>query len=155
MLNRMKDYLGIEGINVKLDIEEPIVRDSQRIRGRVMLSSHREQRIEYVRLTLTERYARGRGKEKLVDEYEIGSLRLRINAVVPAKKPVYVPFKLNFVQANSPIEDLADRNPLMRPLSFLAKKIKSVSSRYFVRVEAEVPGTALNPFDQQEVELVG
>ena len=155
MLNRMKDYLGIEGINVELEVEEPVVRDARRVKGRVMLSSHREQRIQYIRLTLTERYARGRGKEKLVDEYELGSVRLRIDAVVPAKKPVFVPFKLEFVQANSPIEELADRNPLLRPVSFLAKKIKNVSSRYFVRVEAEVPGTALNPFDQQEVELVG
>ena len=153
MLNRVKDYLGIEGIRVELVLEDPVVRSSGKIRGRVKLSSHREQRINALYLTFTERYARGRGQEKLIDEYTLGRLRLKIDAVVPAKKPVQVPFLLEFVTANSPIESWAEKNPLARPLSFIAKKVRSVSSQYYLRCEADVPGTALNPFDQVDLEM--
>lgn len=154
MLSRVKDYLGIEGIRVEILLEDPIVRDSGRVRGRVKLTSHREQRIRTLHVKLTERYSRGRGKEKLIDEYELGTLRLNIDAVVPAQRPVQVPFTLEFVTADAPIDAWAERNPLARPFRFLAKKVQSVSSRYFLRCEAEVPGTALNPFDEREVDLV-
>lgn len=153
MLSRVKDYLGIEGIRVEILLEDPIVRDSGRVRGRVKLTSHREQRIRALDVKLTERYRRGRGKEKLIDEYELGTLRLNIDAVVPAQKAVQVPFTLEFVTADSPIEAWAERNPLARPFSFLAKKVQGVDSRYFLRCEADVPGTALNPFDEREVQL--
>jgi hypothetical protein len=51
------------------------------------------------------------------------------------------------------MDELEGKNIIMRGLVKAAKTIKSVKSEYRIIVEADVLGTALNPFDQKVIEL--
>jgi hypothetical protein len=47
-----------------------------------------------------------------------------------------------------------DRNAVFKGVASAAKFVKGVKSVYRIEAEAEVKGTALNPFDTKEVKVV-
>ena len=102
---------------------------------------------------MVEKYARGRGKEKLIDEYELGEITLDNSFEVPENESVEVEFTLPFSLLKSEMDELGEKNILTGGLVKVAKLIRKVSSQFYVMAEAKVEGTALDPFDKQLIEL--
>ncbi|MBV6652786.1 MAG: sporulation protein, partial [Mameliella sp.] len=76
MIGRVKKWLGIEGVKLELLLPEELEGKSSVLEGRVRLESLNPQVVRSIRIILIERYSRGRGAEKLVDEYELGRVEL-------------------------------------------------------------------------------
>ena len=70
---------------------------------------------------------------------------------VPADELLEINFTLPFKAVNSNIDEFQKKNILAGGLAKLAKTLSNVKSEYFIEVVAEVEGTALNPFDRQQV----
>ena len=155
MLKKMKNWLGIEGVKLELALPQEIRAEVRELHGLVRLSSLHAQTVTRIRVRLVERYQRGRGEEQLTDEYTLGQIDLDRPVAVPAAGSVDVPFVLPYVRAQSGADRLADKNILFGGLAKLAKWASQVKSDYRVEAEAEVVGTALNPFDQQPIILRG
>ena len=102
---------------------------------------------------MVEKYSRGRGEDRLVDEYVLGELTLDNTFYVPAEKVVEIGFTLPFQKVDAPIDEFGNKNILTSGLSKLAKAISKVKSEYRIEAEAKVEGTALNPFDRKEIRL--
>ncbi len=73
---------------------------------------------------------------------------------MPAHEPVEIDFELPFSLVKSDMDELADKNFVLRKIVGAAKMMKNVKSEYTLEAEAEVEGTALNPFDKKEVNIV-
>ena len=52
------------------------------------------------------------------------------------------------------MDEIADKNFVFRKLVDAAKTLKNVKSEFYLEAEAEVNGTALSPFDKQEIKIV-
>ncbi len=153
MFGRVKKYFGIEGVKVELILPEETKEKSGMIDGSVRFSSMNTQTVTQVRVRLIERYFRGRGKEKLVDEYKLGEIYLDQSFEVPADQPLEVDFQLPFELLHSDFDQMERNNIFGTGLAKLAKYAYNVKSVYRVEVEAKVKGTALNPFDKKEIKL--
>ncbi len=151
MINRVKQWLGIEGVKVELNIPYEISQQAEVIEGTLRFTSLHDQTVEQIKLVFIERYTRGRRKEKRIDEYELGSLVLKEPFEVPAGRVVEKKFRLPFTVVHSDMEEMGKRNIFARGLVGALKVLEGVKSEYRVEVEAKVKGVALNPFDRKAV----
>jgi len=70
------------------------------VEGLIRLESMHPQVVTRIRLALIERYARGRGKDRLVDEYLLGELIIDEEIAVHSDEPVEMEFALPFAPVN-------------------------------------------------------
>ena len=75
MFGKVKKILGIEGVKLELILPDKISAVSGIITGIVKLTSISDDNIiESIKINLVEKYARGRGENRLVNEYVMGEL---------------------------------------------------------------------------------
>jgi hypothetical protein len=153
MIGKVKKWLGIEGVKLELVLPDEVASDGRALRGKILLMSLNPQTVTGIKLVLIERYARGRGKEKLIDEYELGQVYLDRTCEVPAKEVVELDFELPFSIIKSGIEEFGGRNFLFGGIARAAKFVQGAKSEYRVEAEAKVKGVALNPFDKKAIKI--
>lgn len=151
MIGRVKKWLGIEGVKLELLLPEQVEAETGLLQGRVRLQSLNPQVVYGIRIALIERYSRGRGEERLVDEYELGRTELEHTLRVLPGETRELPFSLPFQVVRSNVEVFGQKNFLYKGLSAIAKKAHAVQSEYRVEAEAQVEGVALNPFDKKAI----
>jgi len=153
MFKKVKNWLGIEGVKLELELPEVVQRDSGYIPGTLRLLSKQSQRVKSIEMKLVERYTRGRGDEQKIDEYTVGKMNLNKAIDVPGETPVQLEFKLPFEIVDSEMDQSAKKNFINRGIVSIAKWANAVSSKYFIIVEANVEGVALDPFVKQTIHI--
>jgi len=153
MIGRVKKWLGIEGVKLEIVVAPEQRQKLQQIEGRIRFQSLNTQTVSGIRIALVEKYTRGRGKDKLIDEYELGEISIDQTFEVPAEEIVEVPFTLPYKLVKSEVDQFGDRNFLYGGLAKAAKAIQAVRSDYRIEAEAKVKGVALNPFDKKFIKL--
>ena len=151
MIKKVKDWLGIEGVKIQLDIPETFKLKDQEISGTYTITTQSDQFVEYVRLILKERYSRGRRKSKLIDEYILGEQMIEIGQSITKDETILHTFNLEFQSIKSPVERFGDKNFLYRGITSLAKVLKGVKSNYALTAEVIVKGNKLRPYATVEV----
>lgn len=151
MFGKVKQWLGIEGVKVELHVPDKIAANDSTIEGAIRFYSMHDQTVKSVRVRLIEKYKRGRRVNKLVDEYTLGEIELSQEIEVPAHEYIEVEFSLPFNRATSEMDDIESKNFIFKGAVKTAKLIRGVKSEFRIEAEADVRGTALNPFDSQEL----
>lgn len=153
MFGKVKKWLGIEGVKLELDIPEEIPASAGVIDGKINFYSMNPQTVTYIKVVVIEKYARGRGKDRLTDEYELGEIHLQRVIDIPEYTPVEVDFSLPFQLIKSDVDEFGERNAVFGGLAKAAKALNRVKSEYRIEAEAKVKGTALNPFDKKTIQI--
>ncbi len=146
MFGKVKKILGIEGVKMELSIPKGQNLKSEKITGIIKLSTQTDSIIENIDIKLIEKYTRGIGEEKLVDEYVLGEITLNEEIPIKSDEIIEVPFELEFVFAQSAMDRLAQDNLILRGPIRLAKMLKKIKSKYKIVAEALVKDTKLHPF---------
>lgn len=154
MFGKVKKWLGIEGAKIELIVPEEVYKANGSVTGKVRFFSMSEQNVRSVKITLVERYTRGRRKNKLTDEYQLGEIRLEEKFMIPANEPVEIDFSLSFKIVKSEMDEMGDKNIFASGLVKTAKWINGVNSTYRIEAEADVEGVGLNPFTKKEINIV-
>jgi hypothetical protein len=154
MFGKVKRWLGIEGVKIELVLPEQISGTGGVIDGKIRFYTMHTQKVKSIKVTLTEKYSRGRWKNKLADLYKLAEIELVEDIIVPADDPLEVDFELPFTLVKSEIDEIGDKNFVFQNVVNAAKFLKNVKSEYTIEAEAQIEGTALNPFDKKEVNIV-
>lgn len=154
MFGKVKKWLGIEGVKLELELPEMAFEQVGAVSGQIVFHSKHSQTVTSIRVVMIERYTRGRGKEKLIDEYLLGEITLDERIEVLAEEPIAVEFTLPFDMVKAPIDEFASRNFLNKRIAKLARTFRNTKSEYRIEAEAKVEGTALNPFDRKSIEII-
>lgn len=154
MLKRVKTWLGIEGVKIELLLPEMVKKSSGIVEGSVRLSSMNAQTVTSLHFKVIEKYYRGRRKSKLTDEYVLTEKEIPVLIDVPADEPIVYAFELPFDTIQSKMDELEGKNFILRGLVKTAKAIKAVKSEYRIEVQADVLGTALDPFDKRILNVI-
>lgn len=152
MFGQIKKILGIEGVKIDVEINNPVLKSAGKINGKIKLTTLRDSEVDSIILKLIEKYHRGRGNTKLIDEYTIGFLEMEEKIYLKKEDIVELEFEIPFKLSKSEMDKL-EENILAFGLVKLAKTIKGVKSEYRIVAEAIVPGTKLNPVVQKEVSM--
>lgn len=153
MIGKVKQWLGIEGVKLELDLPEGQALANGSIGGTIRFQSMNPQTVTGIRVVLIERYSRGRGEEQLIDEYELGRLEIKDTFEVGPDSPVERSFQMSFEPLESDVDRWGNRNILNRQFAKAARWLRKARSQYRVEAEAKVKGVALNPFDKKVLEL--
>lgn len=153
MIGKVKKWLGIEGVKLELNLPEEVDAASGQINGAIRFQSLNPQIVTGIKIVLIEKYSRGRGKDKLIDEYELGMTEISRSIEVPAEEVVEVAFRLPFSIVRSNMDEFGGRNLLFGGLAKAAKALRAVKSEYRVEAEARVAGVALSPFDRRDIRI--
>lgn len=151
MIGKMKKWLGIEGVKLELIIPEVVSAKTGEVQGQIRFQSMNPQEVTGIRIIFIERYSRGRGTDKLTDEYELGRTEINKHIEIPSDTILELDFTLPFKIVPSDFEEMGRRNPVASSFVRVAKYISQVKSEYRVEAEAIVKGTALNPFDRKAI----
>ncbi len=154
MFGKVKQYFGIEGVKVELLVPKEIVSYKKQVAGSVRFVSMNQQTVTFVKLKVIERYTRGRGKDKRIDEYELGAIKLEQTIEVTPNKPVEVEFVLPFKPVRSEVDEFARKNIFFKGLAKTAKLAYGAKSEYFIMAEAKVKGTALPPYVKEKINIL-
>lgn len=153
MIGRVKKWLGIEGVKLEIIAPDAVDKKDEIIFGTIRLQSLNPQLVNRIKVVLIEKYARGKGQDKLVDEYELGSFEHNELIEIPAEGTVEIPFQLPFRLYKSKVDEFGEGNAINRLLVSGAKWIRGVKSAYRIEAEAKVKGVMLNPFDRKNIDL--
>lgn len=154
MIGKVKKWLGIEGVKLELVLPEEVNSKEGIIEGKLRFQSLNEQTVSSIKVALIERYTRGRGKEKLVDEYELGKREMEIEFNVPPEEILEVDFTLPFELVQSDVDEFGAKNFLFGGIARAARMMRGAKSEFRIEAEASVKGVALNPFDKKPINLV-
>ena len=153
MFKRVKKWLGIEGVKLELELPEEADKRSGQIHGKIRLQSMNAQTVTNINVILIEKYSRGRKKEKLIDEYELGRIELEESFDIIPDTVIEKAFTLPFELLKSEMDQMQDSNFVLGGIASVAKYFNAVKSEYYILAEAKVKGTALNPFDKKAILL--
>jgi len=148
LFKKVKDWLGIEGVNIALTVAETFKVKDGTIEGAFAISSQSEQYIDEVAITLKEKYSRGRRKSKLIDEYVVGEKRYAINESILKDQVISKDFELAFEPLSSGIEKWGDKNIFYGGVVSVMKIMKNTKSTYTLTAEVSVRGNKLKPYDE-------
>ncbi len=154
MFDSLKKWLGIEGVKIEILPLQVVKKTNKSLHGSLRFGSMETQTVEFVKVKIIEKYSRGRGESKLIDEYELGKIELITPFDVVKGEFVEMGFELPFEIKNSEIDEIGAKNFLLGGLVGFAKKMKGAKSEYFIVAEAKVKGTVLNPIDKKPVTLI-
>lgn len=151
MLGQIKKMLGIEGVKIFAEVDEPVDLNNGNLKGKIKLITLTDSEVAWIRLRFIEKYTRGRKEGKLIDEYTIGELLLNDTFMLKKDEVIEIPFELPLKNYQSEMDKLQSRNFLASGLVRLAKRIKGVKSEYRLEAEAGVAGTKLSPMFIKEI----
>jgi len=155
MLNKVKNWFGIEGVKMDILLPDDIRSVDGLFSGILVFNALTPQEILNVNVKMVERYGRGRGSERLVNEYDLGELIFDKSIIIEANVETKLSFAFSFKYVTAPIDDFAKKNILFKGMANVAKKMSKVNSEFRIEAEAKVKGTALNPFVQKFFQLTG
>ena len=146
MLTRLKNYLGVEGVSLALDVSDALDFSTGELSGVLHISTLRPQTVRHLTLRLTERYTRGRGEHRKIDDYTLGELDLERAIPLDAREEVSIPFVLGFAERPNLLENSLPAVPLLRrAVTSVAHLAAGVQSVYTLTALASVEGVALDP----------
>lgn len=155
MFGTVKKILGIEGVKLELVVADKISKEAGIVSGIIKLTSLSDDNlVENISLKMVEKYSRGRGESKLINEYPMGELVKQEKVTISKNDIIEIPFEMEFVYVKSEMDKMEDNNFFAKGLVKLAKKVRGVSSEYTLRAEAKIKGTTLNPFDIKTINLI-
>lgn len=155
MLNKVKNWFGIEGVKMDILLPDDIRSVDGLFSGILVFNALTTQEVLNVTVKMVERYGRGRGSERLVNEYVLGELIIDKSIIIEANIETKLSFAFSFKYVTAPIDDFAKKNILFKGMANMAKKMSKVNSEFRIEAEAKVKGTALNPFVQKFFQLTG
>lgn len=155
MLTKVKNWFGIEGVKMDILLPDDIRSVDGLFSGILVFNALTTQEVLNVKVKMVERYGRGRGSERLVNEYVLGELFIDKSITIEANIETKLSFAFSFKYVTAPIDDFAKKNILFKGMANMAKKISKVNSEFRIEAEAKVKGTALNPFVQKFFQLTG
>ncbi len=151
MFGTIKNWLGIEGVKIEIQVDDEIDPKNEKIDGSLLFYSKRDQVVESVNIKLIEKYTRGRRKNKLIDEYILGEMDYDKPFNVPSEQFIQLEFSLPFKVVQSDMDRYSDWNFITRGLVEVAKKVKNAKSEFRFEATARVKGTAVHPFVKHAV----
>lgn len=154
MIRRVKNWLGIESVKVKMDLPPSVDFGQQKLKGVIELTSMSLQEVEYIEVNFIEKYERGRKEDRRINDYLIGQWTLDDEVFLEPGKLVSLPFKMKLNWLESEMDAWQNKNAIAKRLVKLAKWSRRVKSSYRVEAELKVKGAKLHPFFKAEIEVV-
>jgi len=135
---------GIDGVKINLKADDVIDISNDNLSFEMAFSSKSDLVVDWVNVKVIERYKRGWGDSKLINEYILHDSTEEVDLLISEEETLVAPLTVHFKYDFSEIERIG-KNPLLRPLVKTALAMKRVNSKIRIEVTAKVKGVKVNP----------
>lgn len=153
MFGRVKKWFGIEGAKLRLHVLESYPKDVKTLNGEIEVTSMRSQHILGLKMRLIEVYTRGRGDNKRIDEYHMGTWEMNEPFEVDKDQGQKILFKMDFDFVQSSMDKRSAKSFLHKGIVGLAKSFKGVSSEYILEAEAQIDETKWTAYTKTKIQF--
>ena len=154
MLGRIRNFLGIESVKIDLEFPDKIPYDTDFIVGKVILTSISRQTVKSITIKLIERYTRGRGKNKLINEYTVGIVEFKKKFKIDANGKMEFQFKMPIKIVQSEMDKIGSKNFVSKGFVKVMKLLNNVKSEFRMEATAKVTGNAIPPLAKKELKVI-
>jgi len=150
----IKQFLGIGGIKVDLQIPPQAHKAAGVVQGTVNLTAKSDQHVLELYVKLVESWSTGRGEDKEEKDFELGKINLPAPFDMKAGEVRAVQFALPFQMIKSNNDVLKEKGGALGALGKMGAFADAEKSTFKIVAEADVKGTALDPGDTKEIQLL-
>lgn len=150
LLDKIKGWLNIGGVKVKLDVAPQVSRSQSELPGKVTLTTKDDKHVLKLNYKLIEERTTGSDDEEETEETILGQVTMSEPFDIKGGETR----ELDFVIGYAIKERLADKKGMMGAVGKLGSFAAGEELKYYVVAECDVKGTALDPSDKREVQVV-
>ena len=144
MFSRIKNMFGIDGVKMSIEAGDTIDLTNEELSFHLIVSSKSDLVLDHVTIRLIEKYRRGWGESKLINEYILHESFEELDMLISSEDKLVAPLKIRYNYESSQIERMG-RKRLLRPFVKVAMAAKRVKSKFRIEVSAKVKGVKMNP----------
>ncbi len=144
MFSRIKNMFGIDGVKMSIDAPSTIDLTQNELNFDLIVTSKSDLVLDNVSIKLIEKYRRGWGDSKLINEYLLHESFEELDMLISEEDKLVAPLKINFSYETSQVDRMG-KNWLLRPFIKAALTAKRVQSKFRIEVTAKVKGVRMNP----------
>jgi sporulation-control protein spo0M len=152
MFGKLKQFIGMVGVDVHLEIEQRLPLSTEMIEGVIHISAKQEQQITKVKATIRQAIMEGTDPNRSRRDYHIGEVTVSETpfTIKPGETKDF-PFRLSFQRQRTMGQALSEQGGLMSALGTLGKIMDEERDEFWVNGIADVKGAALDPSDSKQV----
>lgn len=152
LIDKFKQWFGIGGVKIQLDVPAQYDRTGGEAKGKVQVTSKSNQSITKLEVKVVEEWSHGRGAERTTKSIDLGVVSLP-GFDIQAGESKTLEFNIPFSYTKSSNENMAEQGGAMGVLGKVAKFADGEKSEFFVKASADVKGTVLAPSDSKPVKM--
>ena len=151
---KIKNWLGIGGVKVSLDVPGQVSKSDTKIDGKVILTTKSEQKILDMNVKVIEKWETKKGDVKKTKTIQLGQVKVPCNFAIKPGETKEVKFSAPFKVVKSSNEQLKEEGGVLGALGTVAAFVSAENSRYYVEAEVDVESAGLDPSDKVEIQMV-
>ena len=144
MFKKIKNMFGIDGVKISLDAPAELDLGNKIVKFNLIVTSKSDLVLDSVSIKLIEKYKRGWGDSKLINEYVLYENVEDLDLLISPEEKLTAPMTVSFNYTKSAVEKLAEKR-ILRPFVKIAMLAKRVKSTFRLEVVAKVKGVRMNP----------
>lgn len=152
MFAKLKQFVGMVGITVELEIPSNLPLDATSLTGKVRVIAKQDQHITKVQVTMKQVHREGTGEKQTVNEFEIGEIIITNQPFdIKTGETKEYPFTLSFTRRKTSDQRLAESGGVLGVLGKMGKMMDNERDNFWVTAMADVKGAALDPNATKEI----
>ncbi|HEX2622213.1 MAG TPA: sporulation protein [Phototrophicaceae bacterium] len=155
MFGKLKQFVGMVGIDVVLDIPDQLPLAATSLIGTIRITAKQDQHITTVKVGMKQVHQEGSGKESTNHEYNIGELVVTNQPFdIKNGETKEFPFTLNFTRRKTMDQQMSEKGGVLGVLGKVGKMMDNERDNFWVNAMADVKGAALDPNNVKAVRFV-
>lgn len=152
--SKVKQALGIGTISVKINVPGQLNASDGILKGSLLLTAKSDQKVKKMEVKLEEEQTTGRGDNKKVNTYTIGSWNDNSMFEMKTGETKTVEFEFPVQVYKSSTDQLAEKSGMLGGLGKMAKFADNARSDFKVNAEVDVEGAKLDPSDSCNINII-
>ncbi len=153
-ISKIKQFMGIGTISVKLQVPGQMSAAEGTLKGSLLLTAKSNQKVKKVEVKLEEEQTTGRGDNKTVRTYTIGSWHDNNIFEMKEGETKTIAFEFPVQVYKSSTDQLAEKGGVLGGLGKMAKFADDARSVYKVYAVVDVDGAKLDPSDNCPINII-
>ncbi len=152
MFSKLKQFVGMVGITVQLDIPSNLTGDSDTLTGVIRIIAKQDQHITKVAVNMKQTHTEGTGEKRVSNDYSIGENIITNQPFdIKAGESKEYPFTLAFTRRKTGEQRLAESGGVLGAIGKLGQLADDSHDEFWVNAIADVKGAALDPNDNKKI----
>jgi|SRR5664279_636617 len=152
MFGKLKQFVGMVGVDVQLELEQQLPLSADSVSGLIRISAKQEQQITKVKATMKQAIHEGTGSERQVRDYYIGEVDVVTTPfTIKPNEILEYKFTLPFSRRRTFDQSMAEQGGILGALGTAGKFMDNEQDNFWVNAVADVKGAALDPSDNKQV----